>query len=166
MKKIFFVVITLTVFIACAAEISAEELKIGYVNMQKIFSEYKKTQAAEAELEKKGKAKSEERNKMVEDVRRLKDESELLSDKGKEEKQAEIDTKIKALQDFDRLVRGELVEEREGVLREISVDIDKAIEDYGKKNKYDLILNKDKRVLIYDKGDLDITESVLRALNK
>jgi len=166
MKKIFLVVVALAVFIACAAEVSAEDLKIGCVNMQKIFSEYKKTRAAEAELEKKGKAKSEERNKMVEEVRRLKDEIELLSDEGREKKQAEVDGKIKELQDFDRRVRGELVEEREGVLREISGDIDKAIEDYGKKNKYDLILKKDKRVLIYDKGDLDITESVIRTLNK
>lgn len=167
MKKIFLVLaVALFVFTTFALEASAKELKIGYVDMQKIFSEYKKTKDAEAKLEVKGRAKVEEREKMVEDIRRLKDEMDLLSEKSKEEKQEQMDEKIKQLQDYDRETRNELLSQREDVIKDISKDIDKAITNYGKKHDYDLILNKDKRVLLYKTDDLDITESVMRTLNK
>jgi len=167
MKKIFAVLLVgLFAFGLIATEVSAKELKVGYVDMQKIFNEYKKTKEAESDLESKGKVKTEERGKMVEGIRRLKDEIELLSDNNKEKKQSEIDGKIQQLQEFDRKARGELLQEREDVLREITNDINRVIQAYGKKHDYDMILNRDKRVLLYDKGDADITESVLRELNK
>jgi outer membrane protein len=147
-------------------EAFAKDLKIGCVDMQKVFTEYKKTQDAEAKLGEKGKEKTDKRNKMVEEIRRLKDELDLLSDKGKDEKQAQIDGKIKELQDFDRTTRDELLREREDVLRGISQDIEKAIADYGKRHKYDIILNKDKRVLLYEQQGLDVTSDILKALNK
>jgi len=167
MKKILAALLVgLFTFGLIAAEVSAKELKVGYVDMQKVFNEYKKTKEAESDLESKGKVKTEERGKMVEDIRRLKDEIELLSDKNKEKKQGEIDGKIQKLQEFDRKARTELLQDREDVLRQITKDINRVIQNYGKKHDYDMILNKDKRVLLYDKGDADITESVLRELNK
>lgn len=165
-KKFVILLLGAFAFGLIATEVLAKELKVGYVDMQKIFNEYKKTKEAESDLESKGKVKTEEREKMVEDIRRLKDEIELLSDKNKEKKQNEIDGKIQQLQEFDRKARGELLQEREDVLREITKDIDRVIQNYGKKHDYDIIFNRDKRVLLYDKGDADITESVLRELNK
>lgn len=158
--------LALFVFTSVVGNVSGAELKVGYVDMQRIFAEYKKTKEAEAKLEKEGRAKTDERNKMVEGIRRLKDELELLSDKGKEAKQAEIDDKIKELQNFDRTARTELIQQREDVLRTLTKEIDKTITDYGKKHTYDLILNKDRRILLFEKEDLDITDSILRTLNK
>lgn len=167
MKKLFLVLVAaLFVISGFTQTASAKELKIGYVDMQKVFTEYKKTKEAETKLESEGKTKTDERNKMVEAVRRLKDEIELLSDKGKEEKQAQIDKKIKELQDFDIRTRNEIMQEREDVIRQISKDIDKAISDYAAKNKFDMILNKDKRVLLFDTGELDVTAEILKVLNK
>ena len=58
-------------------------------------------------LEDKGKGKEDERAKMVDEVKKLKDEQALLSEKAKAEKQGAIDTKIKALQDYDTKTRNE-----------------------------------------------------------
>ena len=144
----------------------AVELKVGYIDMQKLFGGFKKMQEADAKLEVKQKQKTEERKKMVESIRRLKDEMELLSEEGKESKQAEFDQKVASLGEFDKATRGELIKEGEGILRELTKEIDDVISSYGKKHGYDMIFNKDKRILLYEQESLDITDSILRALNK
>jgi outer membrane protein len=144
----------------------ARDLKVGYVDMQRVFTEYQKTKQAESKFEQAGKAKTDERNKIVESIRRMKDEIELLSEKGREEKQEQIDRQIKELQDFDRRVRDELWQEREDIVRDISKDIDRAITEFGKKAKYDILINKDRRVLLYEDEGLDVTAEIIKILNK
>ena len=53
----------------------------------------------EKTLEAKGKGKEDERTRMVDEVKKLKDEQALLSEKAKAEKQGAIDMKIKTLQE-------------------------------------------------------------------
>jgi len=168
MAKRIFLVLAVSIFLLSflADGVSAKELKIGYIDMQKVFTEYNKTKKADADLEGRGKVKTDQRKKMVDTIRRLKDEMELLSEKGKEGKQAEIDEKIQELQEFDRSTRDELIGEREDIIRGISKDIDDVISTYGKKNGYDLILNKDRRVLLYEKEGLDVTEDIIKTLNR
>ena len=109
-KKIFAVLTVGFFALSClAADTFAKDLKIGCIDMKKVFSEYKKTQVHESKLEDEGKVKTEERNKMVEGIRRLKDEMEILSEEGKEAKEEEMDKKIKELQGFDRGARDELL---------------------------------------------------------
>jgi len=142
----------------------AEEYKIGYVDLAKVFDEYKKTKDSEKDLEAKGKAKEADRANMVEELRKLKDEQALLSEKAKAEKQTIIDNKIKALQDFDRQTRDDLVKERNDMLGLILKDIEKVVAEYSKAAKYDLILNS--RMLLYGGNEYDLTNEILTRLNK
>jgi Skp family chaperone for outer membrane proteins len=143
---------------------SAKESKMGYVDLAKVFDEFKKTKESEKALEEKGKAKEAERNKMVEELRKLKDEQALLSEKAKGEKQAIIDSKIKVLQDFDRVTRDALVKERNDMLGGILKDIEKVVADYAKANGYDIVLNS--RMLLYGGEQYDMTNEILSRLNK
>ena len=143
---------------------SAKEYKLGYVDLAKVFDEYKKTKESETALEAKGKAKEAERNKMVEELRKLKDEQALLSEKAKGEKQSVIDSKIKVLQDFDRVTRDALVKERNDMLGGILKDIEKVVGDYAKASGYDMVLNS--RMLLYGGEQYDLTKEVLSRLNK
>ena len=142
----------------------AKEYKLGYVDLAKVFDEYKKTKESETALEAKGKSKEAERNKMVEDLRKLKDEQALLSEKAKGEKQVIIDNKIKVLQDFDRVTRDALVKERNDMLGGILKDIEKVVADYAKASGYDMVLNS--RMLLYGGEQYDLTTEVLSRLNK
>jgi len=151
--------LALSAHMACAAE-----YKIGYVDLAKVFDEFKKTKESEKKLEDKGKAKEGERAKMVDELRKLKDEQALLSEKAKAEKQAIIDNKIKALQDFDRTVRDELVKERNDMLGGILKEIEKVVTEYAKANGYDMVLNS--RMLLYGGEQHDLTNEVLTRLNK
>ena len=142
----------------------AKEYKIGYVDLAKIFDEFKKTKESEKALEEKGKAKEAERKKLVDELRKLKDEQALLSDKAKAEKQTAIDNKVKGLQDFDRKVRDDLMKERNDLLGGILKDIELVVTAYAKEAGYDLILNS--RTLLYGAEQYDLTAEILTRLNK
>ncbi|MBI4335952.1 MAG: OmpH family outer membrane protein, partial [Candidatus Omnitrophica bacterium] len=141
----------------------AKDLKIAYVDLDKVFEEYNKTKEEYKSLDDKLKQKEGERKKMVDEVRRLKDELELLSDKGKEEKQVVIDERINALSEFDRKAKDEFKKERMSAIRDISGEMDKVIQEYGKAQGYDCVFSS--RSLVFGKDEYDITQEILKILN-
>jgi len=165
MKKIFFVIAVICAVALLVPQYSwSKEYKLGYIDLAKVFDEYSKTKEFDKTLEQKGKSKEADRKKMVDELRKLKDEQALLSDKAKVEKQAAIDEKVKALQEFDRLTRDELIKERNDKVGDILKDIEKIVTDYSKQEGYDIILNS--RMLLYGNETLDLTAEVLKRLNK
>ena len=141
----------------------AADLKVGTVDLPRVFDEYTKTKEFDKSLETKGTAKQAERDKMVADVKKLRDETELLSAKAKDEKQSAIDEKIKALQDFDRVTRDALRKERDGMVKDILKEIETVIQDFGKSQGYSFIFND--RVLVYKSDASDLTSQVIKVLN-
>ncbi|MFH0771161.1 MAG: OmpH family outer membrane protein [Candidatus Omnitrophota bacterium] len=137
--------------------------KIAYMDLGKIFDDYNKTKDFDKELEKKSDFKQAERDKLVAEIKKLKDEIDLMSDKAKEPKQAAIDDKIKKLQDFDRDTRDALRKERDDMARRILKEIKDVIDGLGKKEGYSLIL--DSRAVLYGAEGDDLTNSVSNDLN-
>ncbi len=150
-------------FVAAPKAYAAEMGKIGYVDLARIFDEYQKTKEFDKTLEAKGAQKQSERDKMVTEVKRLRDESELLSAKAKETKQAQIDDKIKSLQEFDRITRDSLRKERDTMVRDILKEIEVVIQDFGKAQGYSFIFND--RVLVFKSEGNDLTAQVVKTLN-
>jgi outer membrane protein len=137
--------------------------KIGYVDLARVFDEYNMTKDLDKQLETKGSGKQGERDRMVAEIKKLRDEAELLSAKAKEDKQAGIDDKLKVLQDFDRTTRDALRKERDVMVRDILKQIEVVIQDFGKAQGYGYIFND--RVLVYKGEGNDLTESVITTLN-
>ncbi len=137
----------------------------GYVELRTLFDKYEKTQDADKNLSELATQKQGERDTLVKDIRRMKDEMVVLADKGEEKvkKQAEIDQKIKELQMFDEKTREELREIRDTNIQEIFSDINKLVEDYGKNKKYDFIFSD--RALVYKEEKFNITNVILEKLN-
>ncbi len=163
--KFFVLILILSVFVFSNLPFAgAEGTKIGYINLGKTFDEYKKTQEYEKSLEKKRDQKEKDRKKLVDEIKNLKEEIALLSNKGKSEKQPVIDEKIRNLQEFDETTRTELRQERDEMVKIIFGEIDKVIQDYGRKNGYTVILND--RVLIYGDEAIDVTQELIDIINK
>src|SRR6185503_21290674 len=119
------------------------------------FDEYNKTKEFDKSLETKGASKQAERDKMVAEVKKLRDEAELSSAKAKDDKQAVIDEKLKVLQDFDRTTRDALRKERDSMVKDILKQIEVVIQDFGKAQGYGYIFND--RVLVYKSEGNDLT---------
>lgn len=167
MKRIASLFVAVLMVFGCAAfgagEAYAAGDKIGYVDLARVFDEYQKTKTFDKSLEAKGAGKQAEREKMVADVKKLRDEAELMGAKAKDEKQAVIDEKIKTLQEFDRVTRDSLRKERDTMVRDILKEIEAVIQDFGKSQGYSFIFND--KVLVYKSEGSDLTAQVIKALN-
>ena len=157
------VVIAAVCIVFTGGDAFAKEYKIGYVDLAKVSDEYAKTKDFEKTFEVQVKGKDAERQKFVDEIRKLKDEQALLSDKAKAEKQPIIDGKIANLQEFDRKVRDELIKQRNQMLGEIQKDIDTVISAYSKEAGYNIVLIK--QTVLFAGPELDITAEVVKRLN-
>lgn len=158
------IIFIMAICVASAAKDAfAKEYKIGYVDLAKVSDDYSKTKDYESSFDTQVKGKDAERQKFVDEIRKLKDAQALLSDKAKAEKQGIIDDKIKKLQDFDKSVRDDLIKQRNQMLNEIQKDIDVVISAYSKEAGYDLVLIK--QTVLYGSPDFDITAEVVKRLN-
>jgi len=165
MQRLLMIAVSALFLFGVTPVTSARETgKIGYVDLSRVFDQYEKTIDHDRKLQEKGDRKQAEREKMVSQLKQLKDELELLSEKGREKKQEQIGKKIKELQNFDLVTRTDLERERDEVVREILKEIDKVVQEYGRNKGYYLILND--RVLLYGDEQFDLTDEVLKLLNE
>ena len=142
---------------------AADALKIGYVDYAALFQGYDRTKEAYAAFKDKGQKKQTERETLIENVRNMKNEIELLTDKQKDKKQAQIDAEIIKLQDFEREAKVDLEREKDNMEKEIFKEIEAVIEQYSVKNSYSLIFSD--RVLVYKQEQYDLTNEILNLLN-
>jgi outer membrane protein len=141
-----------------------KDARIGSIQLSRIFDEYRRTQDADVELEKVGQQKQDERDVTVSEIRRLKDEFELMAETKRAEKQGAIDTKIRELQEFDKKARKMLGTQRDNFVRDILSEIYAVIESYGKAKGFDFILSE--RTLLYTDGEMDLTNDIISILNE
>ncbi len=138
--------------------------KFSFVDVAKVFDGYEKTKIQDKSLQDIGKKKEEERDAMVLDIRKLKDEIALLGEDAKSKKQESLDDKVRQLQNFDLEVKKEMGEKRNVAVREIFKDIDDVVQRYGERKGLDFILNE--RALLYKNARFDVTEDILKELNQ
>ncbi len=138
--------------------------KIGYVDLGRLFSEYTKTKDYDKVLGDKQAAYDTEREKKVTELKQLQDKMNLLSDKEKEAKKPELETKLKAFQDFSREKETDLRKEFSDKKSELIKDIDDTINKYATKEGYTFILNEVGTA--YNAKALDITDKIVDILNK
>ncbi|MFH1782048.1 MAG: OmpH family outer membrane protein [Candidatus Omnitrophota bacterium] len=163
MKKFLIAgIIFIFTFCLLASACVAEE-KIGFVDLSKAFDEYQKTKDFDKSLEQKGSTKQDQREKLVKDIRKMRDELELLNEVTRKSKEGDIESKMKILQEFDQEAKTELVKERDNMVRDILGEMNDVIEEYGKQNGYSMILND--RVLLYGKDTFNITDEIINILN-
>ena len=147
------------------ATASAEELKIGVVDLQKAMELSEAGQKAKAMFQKKVdrvqadlKAKQDELALLKEELDR---QSVLLSDEARMEKQNSYQLGLK---DFKRLyedAQEELRREDAKLSEKILKDLQAVIEDYGEKNKFDLIMEKTQSGLLHRNSKLDVTSAII-----
>jgi len=171
-----------------SATASAQALKLGTVDMKKVFESYYKTKDAEAKInEARNAAKKELEDRMdiakksLEEVKKLDEDIQKpeLSREAKDQKQKLRSEKAGELQNMDREIR-EFQQSREKQLQEQSVrmrggivdEINKVVEARVKSENFDLVLDKSGPslngvpVVLYARDAFEFTEEVIKALNK
>lgn len=172
MKKIFIIaLVVMGSVMGVVGDVPAEEsMKIGLVNLRKIFAEYddveKSGDVLKTEVEKQQEiidAKKEEITALTEEL----DKQEIILSKEEKEKREEIiDAKVKALQDFVIEVNQNIKGMESKIKKEIIDTIVAAVHKVGDEEKYNLILEMNDKIVLYSVPGYDITDKVLAELKK
>jgi len=149
---------------AAAPRPSGGALKIGYVNLAQVFDGYQRTKQSEQVLEQRSKQKQGELEGRVGELKKLRQNLELLAEQARDTKAREIEEKSDEFQRVKTRTERELVRERNQLAREILREIEQTVTDYAKTNGFSIIV--DQRSLIYGENALDVTDSVLKILNE
>ena len=149
--------------LALSPAAQAQEIKIGYVNLAKVFDGYQRTKASEAALEQRGKQKEAELEGRMNELKKLRQNLELLNNDAREAKAREIEEKSEELQRFRNSTARDLSRDRDKAARDLLGAIQTGVDNFAKANGYALIL--DSRSLLYALPAHDVTDQVLQILN-
>jgi Skp family chaperone for outer membrane proteins len=158
------------------------KVKIGYVDIQKVFEGYQKTRDLRAKLQSEYKEKQEALKEQVESQKReidalkenlLRQEAMLLPSE-KEEKQKEIEEKMKELQALSQFIQDELRKKEQEIykkweslyLPEIKENISTVTKEIAVKEGYRFIFYKEALLYVTPEVEFDLTEKVLSQLNQ
>jgi len=164
MKKTIILLLVAVFGLITFTKVYAENEKLAYVDLVKVFNDYKKTEKYDKKLEIERKSKEKERGKSVKEIKELQDKLSIVSKDKKESTQKQIDDKLRKLQQFDSQVQMDLRKEYNDMMQEILKEINKVVKEYAEKNKISFVF-KD-AALAYGNKALDITEEIIKVLNE
>jgi len=149
-------------------------VKIGYVDLERIFHEYERTKGLEAKLKMENESDQQMLSERRQEIEKLKQALEMqkliLSESAKEEKQAELEQKIEEL---DKLSRG--IEQRsreretkytDEILKDLQSKLPLIIKSIAEKEGYRFIFDVRSLFYVTPEEEFDLTNKVLTRLNE
>ncbi|KPJ54481.1 hypothetical protein AMJ39_00185 [candidate division TA06 bacterium DG_24] len=165
--------VTASAIVALASALGGEEVKIGYIDSGRIFTEYRGTADIETQLNEELRSwQGEERTRLGE-IEQLEAQLEsqrlMLSDESQRTKQTEIDRKRREYQEYVQGVWGPggLLEQRNIELTQPIIErINVAIEKIASAEHYTMVLDIADGFVVYAVPGLDVTDKVIEELNR
>jgi len=151
--------------VAAAAPLSAQELKIGYVNSERVLREALRAKAAQAKLEAEFGKRERELNEAATRLKaaadKLDKDAPTLAETEKNRRQRELVEQDRDLQRKRREFQEDLNQRRNEELASVVERANRVIKQIFDGEKYDLILQE----VIFASNRVDITEKVIKVLN-
>ncbi len=143
--------------------------KVGYINLQRLVNESKMGKDAKADIQQMRQTKQAVLNKKLADINKLRDFINKTGDKlAARDRRDKVELLQKMYKEYQRLV----ADAKEDITREdrqlVAIILEKAndiLKKVAKKKRYGIIL-KDPNAIGYLDPDVDITDLVLKELNK
>lgn len=150
---------------AAAAPAAAQELKIGYVNSERVLREANPAKAAQAKLEAEFSKRERELNdaagRLKASADKLEKDAPTLSETERTRRQRELVEQDRDLQRKRREFQEDLNQRRNEELAAVVERANRAIRQIFEAEKYDLILQE----VVFASTRVDITEKVIKILN-
>jgi Skp family chaperone for outer membrane proteins len=166
----------------------AQTLKVGTVDVKRVFESYDKAKAAEAKInETRDAAKKELEDrvaiykKAVEEIKKLNEDfaAPAESDDARAEKQKTRDAKATELRSMEQEIRSfqaarekQIEEQSLRVRSELEQEVSKVVADIAKAGHYNVVLNKSARtpsgipIVLYSLDEYEFTDDVIKAINQ
>jgi len=165
MKKIFFLIIIIAM---ASFSAQAAELKIGYIDFQKVVSQSEQGKQAMRTLESIENAKNALINDKIEQIKKLEEEltkqGAVLNPETKEKKQADHERLMMEYQKMRRDRDEELKKNEAELIQKIVLDVRKLLAKISEEEGYAAILNE--AGIAYIRPESDMTDRVLKMFNE
>lgn len=157
-------------FVLCLALTAGAETKIGFVDMKAVIAKSEPGIKAMEELKSQFKDMKDTLDAQKKTLDTLKDElqkqSMMLSQEAKLDKETQYKRKVRDFQDMGQSYQRKLQQAEQSLSKPIIDNLLTVIENYGKKNGYTAIFDKQASGVIYGQESSDITNAVIAELNK
>lgn len=182
MKK--FLLLTLSALCLAAAAPAAEQ--IVFIDLERTFNEFYKTELAKSKVELQQRDIQEERQVMVDELTAISEEVDILKKEARdvtlteeirdgkrllyEERLLEMRAKQNEIEEFTQRRQQQLQMQVSRMSQSVMDEIREAVIEYAKLEGFDAVIDKSNRkaavgVFIYTHPELDITDQVLTFLN-
>ncbi|HYD95723.1 MAG TPA: OmpH family outer membrane protein [Noviherbaspirillum sp.] len=144
----------------------AQESKVGFVSTERIFREAAPAKAAQAKIEQEFSRREKELQDMASRLKSMSDkldkDAAILSESDRMKRQRELADLDKDFQRKQREFREDLNQRRNEELAVVLERTNKVIKQIAESEKYDIVFQE----AVYASPRIDITDKVLKALNK
>lgn len=166
MKRFILLTAALILATGLAANAQTAGPKIVYMDSQRILTDSVAGKEAYAQLEKLKNEKQKEIDKIQSNIKKIQEDIQLkgatMKDTAKLELQGKYESEVK---NYNRAVKDaqEDLRRRElALVKPISEEVNTIIDEYGKQNSIDIILDRRDPGIIYTSNKLDITDAILK----
>lgn len=160
------ILVSLLLCLVAATPAMASDLKIGYVNTERLFRDSALALKAQKKLEQEFSKREQEIQKMIKQARdmqtQLEKESLTLSEAEKGRKERDLANLTRDVQRSQREFREDLNQRKNEEFSSVHEKARKTILEIAEKEKYDFILEN----VIYASPRMDITDRVMKALER
>ncbi|MEW6358895.1 MAG: OmpH family outer membrane protein [Planctomycetota bacterium] len=159
-------------------------LKIGVVNITKLYDSYKKKREMEDDL----RAQREQKTRVVREkeneIKRLAEEIKVLElgSEARKKREAELEKRQVELQSFTQVSVGAMTTQTREIMEKLYAEVVEAVQEYGRKHGFDLIIKWEnvevssktmdellykinQRTVLFTSEHIDLTDELISALN-
>ncbi len=148
---------------------AADTAKIGIVDLNKILMESNSGKSGQAEIKKQVDKMGSDFKKKAADIEELKkqyDKDAMVMNKdARDDKERDLKIKIMDLQNLEKKYTSDIQKLQNDFLKRFKNDIDGIVDEIGKKEGYQIIIEKNQAGVFYSQASADITDRVIQQLN-
>jgi len=155
-----------------ARPLAAQEIKLGFVNADKVVVAFSGYRDAEAQFEKQREAWNQELDSRSRELKAMEEDFKaqelMLSDDKKREKLTELETRRRDLEQYYQKIfgpSGEAARKNEELLRPILDRVQQIINELGEQEKFTMIFDSSNMGIAYATPGVDLTQKVIDRLN-
>lgn len=153
-----------------AAAPALAEVKIGIIDAQEVLEKSEPGQTVMSEFKGKAEGVKKELERRKDEIEKLREEMEkqslVLSQDAKQDKELEFKRKVRDYQDYVQVTQRNLQVENDRLSKPVLEILHKVLKEYGKKNKFTLIVDAKTPGVVYADEASDVTKQVILELNK
>ncbi len=154
-------------------KVSAEDMKIGYVDFDQIVKRYYKAQMFMEKMRERVGSEEAVFQEKVDEINRIKQEMELLSEDSRESKMKLLRLKMAEAKNMREAVAQDLQRKKINMMNQIYQEVYAQIDTIGKAEKYTYIFRDkigtamiDQPLILFATEKYDLTEKVIEEMNK